>query len=318
MDMPAPRYRSIFWPLVLVAAGVLWLLKSLGQLPELNFWVLLRLWPLLLIGLGLDLLVGRRWPWASAAIAILMVGAAVLALLFARPLGLDSPAWTLPGGRLGSGRIVTESREVSGFTALTFESYGDLEITQGQTESLTIESDDDVLPQIRTRVSNGTLYIEAVPGQSWLQRVRPTRGITYRLVVTDLERLNLSGAGNARITGLKTSGLHVTLSGAGNVRVDDLTAGEASFGLSGAGNFEANGQVERQTVRVSGLGSFKGEALESQQAEVNISGAGSATVWATETLDVTISGLGSVRYYGSPSVDRSISGGGSVQQLGEK
>jgi hypothetical protein len=66
------------------------------------------------------------------------------------------------------------------------------------------------------------------------------------------------------------------------------------------------------------MGNFNGGDLKSQDAEVHISGAGSATVWAQKTLDASISGAGSVDYYGTPQVSEHISGVGSVHKAGDK
>ncbi|HHX42681.1 MAG TPA: DUF4097 domain-containing protein [Chloroflexi bacterium] len=86
--------RSLFWPIVLIGVGVLWLLSNVGLIADLNIGLLLRLWPLILVVIGLDLLFGRRWPALSALIVIGTVALVVLLLLFAPRLGLraDAPA----------------------------------------------------------------------------------------------------------------------------------------------------------------------------------------------------------------------------------
>jgi hypothetical protein len=53
------RYPSLVWPIVLITAGVMFLLSNLGVL-EVDFWQLWRLWPVLLILGGLDIILGRR------------------------------------------------------------------------------------------------------------------------------------------------------------------------------------------------------------------------------------------------------------------
>jgi len=81
-------YRSLFWPIVLIAIGIVWLMGNLGLISAANIGVLFRVWPLLLIIVGLDLLFGRQSPTVGAAIGI---GAVVLiiGLMFVGPsLGL--------------------------------------------------------------------------------------------------------------------------------------------------------------------------------------------------------------------------------------
>ena len=54
------RYRSLFWPVVLIGAGVMWLLYSLDVISASNLEVLALVWPVFVIGIGVDLMVGHR------------------------------------------------------------------------------------------------------------------------------------------------------------------------------------------------------------------------------------------------------------------
>ncbi len=67
------RYRpGIAGPVLLIGLGVVFLLNNMGLL-EWSVWdVVLRLWPLLLVAWGLDLLLGRRSAW-GAAIALVII-----------------------------------------------------------------------------------------------------------------------------------------------------------------------------------------------------------------------------------------------------
>jgi len=69
-------------PFILVGIGILFLLNNLGLI-EVNFWRLAAtLWPVILIGIGLDMLIGKRstaGSWMALLLtAILLVGGAVL------------------------------------------------------------------------------------------------------------------------------------------------------------------------------------------------------------------------------------------------
>lgn len=85
-----PRYRSLFWPILLVGVGVVWLLSNLGYIEPVSLGSVLRLWPLLLIVLGLDLLFSRRFPWVGAVVGLLAVGAVIAFLAFGSRLGFSS------------------------------------------------------------------------------------------------------------------------------------------------------------------------------------------------------------------------------------
>jgi hypothetical protein len=67
------RRRGVFGPLLLIAIGILWLLNNFGYL-EWNLWDMpFTLWPLLIIGAGLDLLFGRRGGAWSMVLSVLLV-----------------------------------------------------------------------------------------------------------------------------------------------------------------------------------------------------------------------------------------------------
>ena len=47
--MEQKRSFSLFGPLLLIAAGVIWLLVKAGTIPSGNLWTLTHIWPILLI-----------------------------------------------------------------------------------------------------------------------------------------------------------------------------------------------------------------------------------------------------------------------------
>jgi hypothetical protein len=100
------RYRSPFWAFVLIAAGVIWLLHSTDVLSDANVRMLALLWPILLVGLGLDLLLGRRSPAVGAVVGVVTVGLIVVLMAIG-----PSQGWT------GSSKLVTETRSVPVGTA---------------------------------------------------------------------------------------------------------------------------------------------------------------------------------------------------------
>ena len=77
----APRRRrgGVVGPLVLIFIGGVFLLQNAGYLPP-NFWTnLWRLWPLVLVLAGIELLLAHRVPWLALA------GLAAIVFRYQRP-----------------------------------------------------------------------------------------------------------------------------------------------------------------------------------------------------------------------------------------
>ena len=94
------HHRGLVWPILVITAGVLLLLSNLGML-SLDLWeLMLRGWPLILIAIGIDLLIGRRSVWGSIVAAVLIIAVLLLGL------GLYS-------GRIEGGNVPSHTIEQS-------------------------------------------------------------------------------------------------------------------------------------------------------------------------------------------------------------
>ena len=81
MSEKGSRQRGgLVGPIILIGLGVIFLLNNLGLLSWSIWETLLRLWPILLVGAGLDLILGRRSIWGSLLALVLtfaILGAAL-------------------------------------------------------------------------------------------------------------------------------------------------------------------------------------------------------------------------------------------------
>ena len=188
----------------------------------------------------------------------------------------------------GSGQVVTETREVSGFTKVELSGSGELTIEKTGTESLSISAEDNLLPQLTSDVSGDTLTLGTKPNTSML----PTKPITYSVTVKDLTGIAVSGSGSVRVSNLMTNSLTTKISGSGTIT--------------------ASGGVNDQDVDISGSGRYQAEQMTSKAVKAQISGSGTASVLASDLLDVKISGSGTLTYSGNPQVTQQISGSGKL------
>lgn len=125
-------YRSLFWPLVLIGIGVIALLGTMGVLSRANFVVLFRLWPVLLILIGVDIMFGRRSPVIGA-----LIGVGAIALIIGLMLVGPSQGW---GDELEvkTGRF---SEPISQATAARVS----LDLSSGPTEITTLSDSGDLI-----------------------------------------------------------------------------------------------------------------------------------------------------------------------------
>lgn len=313
--------RSLFWPLTLIATGVIWLMVSMNVIPAANLWALTYIWPYVLILVGLGLILRSYLPAAGWLTSALIVIGAVAAVMYAPRLGwAGGPNMAFGsdfgGGVPGSGKIESETREVQDFLAVSINYPAEVLIQQGKVESVKVEADDNLLSQLATDVEDGTLIVENKEDR-WSRRVNPTKRVKITITVKDLHEIEFSSAGNLRVDGLKTDQLSLNLNGVGEMTLNDLDVRKLESRLSGAGNIIANGVADELELRISGVGGFDAPKLESQVATVRISGAGSATVNVVDDLTARVSGAGSVNYYGSPTLHEDISGAGSISKADE-
>lgn len=114
---PRRRPGNILVPIILIVAGILLLLSNLGWLPP-GFWAtVLRLWPVILILIGLEIILSRYLGWGATATAIVLV--AILILLIAAGVFASASGawinWPIPGFGFGptlagSGNVVTQEK----------------------------------------------------------------------------------------------------------------------------------------------------------------------------------------------------------------
>jgi hypothetical protein len=75
------RYRSFFWPAVLILVGLIALLVNTGQIGVDKLYQLLDLWPLILILIGVELVIRRTVRGIAGDVATALI--VVLAIVFA-------------------------------------------------------------------------------------------------------------------------------------------------------------------------------------------------------------------------------------------
>lgn len=234
----------------------------------------------------------------------------------------------------GTGSVVEETREVNGISGVELATLGHLFIEVGDTESLHIEAQGNLIEYLETVVRGGTLRIETQDGVN----LRSNQPVNYYLTVTELDSIEISSSGDIDAPDLEAGRFSITISSSGNLEMGDLEAdsltvrisssGDVRMGvlnantlnvdITSSGNLDiAGGEVGSQDINISSSGNYRAQDLESAEADVRLSSSGSATIWVQEHLKADLNSSGDLRYRGRPQVDSTTDSSGEVIQTGE-
>lgn len=162
--------RGLFWPLLLITIGLVFLLVNFGLIPGVTALSLLNLWPLLFILAGVDIAIGKRWPLAALGIDVAVI-ALGLALLAAQPTLLGTPFFIV-SGTAGGERDVSVARQSA--TSLTLDingGAGRFRVSGGSTMLVEAHSGNADLRLSRADFDRGGLHADVRIDQSGSRRV---------------------------------------------------------------------------------------------------------------------------------------------------
>lgn len=212
----------------------------------------------------------------------------------------------------GSGVVTTETRTVGPFTGIELQGVGQVYLTQGSPAAITVITDNNLLPLVKTEVHNGRLGLKFKDDIT----VKKMTKLEFRITVPQLTEVIIAGAGNFYSkTTFNAHDLIMTVNGSGNIEME-LAADGVTENINGAGNIKVSGNATQQNITIRGQGNIDGKAMTSRNTEVKVAGVGDCTVMATETLIVNIAGVGNVYYGGGGKLIRSnVSGVGKIREL---
>ncbi len=213
---------------------------------------------------------------------------ALFLLSSAQPASADWWHWGKGKRVKGSGKLATEIRDLEDFNSIQIKGSSDLDITIGESFSVTVETDDNLLELLETEVRHGTLYVDFADGYSVNTRI----GSRLEITMPDLEELNLKGASDIRASGLNGKELSISIFGSGDVTL--------------------SGEVEDLEVDIRGSGDIDAKKLVAREAYISIKGSGDVGVAVDDFLDADIKGSGDITYYGDPKVKKRVWGSGDI------
>jgi hypothetical protein len=232
----------------------------------------------------------------------------------------------------GSGNPVEEIRDLNGISGVSLATSGNLSIEVGNTESLRITADDNLLEFIKTGVKDGELEI----GTTNNVLLEPTSPVRYHLTVKDLKNIaiyssgdvqapnlraedfsvTVASSGDLSMDGLEAETFHVQILSSGDVKLGNLKAGSLDVNISSSGDLEiAAGEVGTQDIVLNSSGDYIAPNLASKEATASLNSSGSATISVSENLAANLNSSGDLRYRGAPAVNINRNSSGDVSKM---
>ncbi len=209
----------------------------------------------------------------------------------------------------GDGNIKSENRPAGHFTSVDVSNNINLHIKQDSSWSVRIETDENLMQFIMASESNGLLRVEVRDHYN----LDPSKSID--VFVSAPEFKGLAGSGACQIMGdgkiVCTDAMDIDVSGASEITLE-VKAPRIKAGLSGASKATFRGETKDVSMHGSGASEFRCFDLMAESADVDVSGASNADVFASVNLKAEASGASNIRYKGKPSVSSNTSGAGNV------
>lgn len=244
--------------------------------------------------------------------ALILALAALASALIAAP-SLARGAHAQPVQGSASATFVTQTRAPGPFNGVALGLPAQLALRIGSTETVTIETDANLLPLIETVVENGTLHIRAARRNVNID----TRRLKIVVQAKAIDKLTLGGSGMIEADALRAARVVINLGGSGAINVKRVDSEVLLINVGGSGKLTVGaGAAATVTLSLAGSGDVDLGKLQSVDASVNLAGSGDATLAVREHLNVAIAGSGNVNYYGDPKLSKSVIGSGRARQVG--
>ncbi len=207
----------------------------------------------------------------------------------------------------GSGVEATETREVASFTRVEAARAMTVVIEVGPEQSVVVRADDNLLDEVRTRVSGETLEVSSS------RDLDPDVGLVVEITVPELESIEASGASRIEAMDAEAGEFSAEASGASTVDLKELSASDVSVDASGASTVTVSGEATQLDAQASGASTLDLAELVVEEASADASGASEISLNVTGSLSADASGASRIRYEGDPrEVSEDTSGASNI------
>ncbi len=205
----------------------------------------------------------------------------------------------------GSGIIVTENRDIDNFSSIDLKIAGNVEISADNRFKLLVSADDNIIGEINTFTSNGTLII------SGNENFRNAT-IYIQISLPSLEKISVNSSGDI-IVGDFFPGeeMNFRIGGSGSITAK-VNSEEIYSTMAGSGSLNLSGTAYLQSIEISGSGTINSYELNTSVSHVKVNGSGNSFISVEDRLEVRNNGSGNVYYRGTPRIDSVMMGSGKI------
>ena len=195
---------------------------------------------------------------------------------------------------------------VSDFNGIGVSSGINLHLKQGNTESLVIKGDDEIIKDVVVEKNERSISIKYKEGINW-SRLFKGRTIDVYVTFKNLNALAASGGSDVYIDGqLKTDRFSLAASGGADVKLN-LVCKEIKIAASGGADIELKGAAENMSVSASGGADIDAFDFKVDYAQVNSSGGADVDIYVNKGLSAAASGGSDITYKGNASLKKTSS-----------
>lgn len=213
---------------------------------------------------------------------------------------------------VGSGNIITKHLNTKPYDAIVVIGSMEVFLVEGNEGNISITAEDNVQDRVLVASDGKMLTISMKNNTSLLNTKKINISVPFKMV----SELTLSGSGN--ITGkdlMISDSMAISLKGSGEIEVF-LKTNSLKVELNGSGEIAVAGTTKDMNCTITGSGKLMAKKLIADQADLNIIGSGSSTVYVTSSLNGKIKGSGKIFYGGSPSINNlKVLGSGKVKSF---
>jgi len=210
----------------------------------------------------------------------------------------------------GSGKQVTENRNITAFSKIDISGGFKINIKQDSSLALSVMADENLMKYIRTEVNGNKLRIFT------RKNFCTDAPIMVNVGIKQLEEIKGSGAVELTSEGrVNVNNLKLDFSGASKIDLD-LSAADVKTEARGATELNLKGQAASHTVDVSGVGRLHALNFVVGNYKIESSGSANIEINVLKSLVTNTSGVSNIQYRGNPTkVEEHKSGSSSLKKV---